>query len=186
MRWIRKPKLIALTIEGGRKGFTWSDAGTLAKKEARHTLYSAAVAFGVFPLISIRAKSPLQGLYYVGVNGIYETSYKAQSKTNLCVPFGTGGVLRCSDVSIGSPSKRIKAIAQLEARKYFGPSFLAIPRVSRDFRNNVTGVELPLFFIKDQKGGLNGGISLGWRSDEKSIVASVFVGHFSEIWKSGD
>lgn len=183
IEWKGMPRLFGLTVEGGRKSFSWSEPVTLAKKDSQHTAYSTALAFGVFPLVSMRAKTPLRGLYYVGLNARYETSYKGQTKTQLCIPFGSGGALKCSDVVIGAPRKSIKAIAELEVRKYFGSNFLAIPRVSHDFRKTVTGVELPLYFLKDLKGGLNGGISLGWRSDERSITASVFVGHFADIWK---
>jgi hypothetical protein len=71
-------------------------------------------------------------------------------------------------------------IAQLEVRQYYAGGQLAInPRISRDFKQKVTGVEIPLYFLKDGKGNLNGGISPGWRSDTKAVTVLAFVGSMS-------
>ena len=65
-------------------------------------------------------------------------------------------------------------VAYGEYRRFFKHIGLS-PRVSRGFEDNVTGIDVPVYFLKDN-GGFTGGVRLGWRSDTHDISASVMVG----------
>ena len=141
----------------------------LEEKQERHDGYSVALSGGVLPL--------RRGFYFLGLTYRHEASYQDRSKQQICKPLGTGGALQCSNLVIGAPSKQEKNLGQVEMRKYFREGTFAInPRYSYDFDSEVSGAELPFYFLRDEKGTLNGGISVGWRSDTKEYVVSAFVG----------
>jgi len=150
--------------------FKFAIPETLANAKEEHDGYSIAGSLGWLPL---RQRSP----YFFGVTYRREEGYQEQGKRNICTPFGVGGALGCSDIVLGAPAKQTKDLGQVEARLYFHGGELAInPRFTRDFAHDVSGAELPLYFLKDSNGILNGGLAVGWRSDTREYTVSAFVG----------
>jgi hypothetical protein len=45
-----------------------------------------------------------------------------------------------------------------------------------DFEKNTTGIELPIYFVANDKGALAGGIRFGWRDDTDDVTVGLFVG----------
>ncbi len=102
------------------------------------------------------------GLFLIGASFIYQESYKSSKKQQICKPMGTGGALSCLDIAVGEPTKIMKHLFRFEVRGYVIDGQLAInPRVTWDIKNDVTGFDLPFYFLKNGKGTLNGGVSIG-------------------------
>jgi hypothetical protein len=50
------------------------------------------------------------------------------------------------------------------------------PLISRDFASHVTGIDIPLYFTRDEASGLpSGGLKLSWASDEKDLKVILFI-----------
>jgi hypothetical protein len=173
------PVLIGLAGEAGNKTFSFLSPTSLEKGEARHTAFSMAGALGVFP-----AAKNASGFYYFGISGRFEEAYRAGTKAQVCRPIGATGSERCAEAVLGGPTKVTRHLGEIEARYYLGKNrqVLANPRLVRDFKQRTTGIELPVFFIRGADGGLNGGIALGWTSDQKTLTAMVFVGGVAPVW----
>ncbi|HVG10419.1 MAG TPA: hypothetical protein VNM67_22125 [Thermoanaerobaculia bacterium] len=100
--------------------------------------------------------------------------YKDRSSATFCSPI-TGSVLEsCSSLPLGQAAKVESTVAALEARRFFGTLAVA-PSAQYDFDSSVWGLEVPVFLTRDQKGAFTGGVKLGWRSDERDPIATVFI-----------
>jgi hypothetical protein len=151
------------------KAFSFAVPETLERRQEEHDAYSGTLSAGWLPVVS-----PLP---YVGLSFTYEDSFEGQGKQQICEPFGPQGSLRCQSLALGAPRQVEKQLLQLESRRFFPRATSAIGlRLSRDFKNDVTGVELPVWVLRDASGLLNGGVALGWRSDTEEWTFSAFVG----------
>jgi hypothetical protein len=100
--------------------------------------------------------------------------YKDRSSATFCSPI-TGSVLEsCSSLPLGEAAKVESTVAALEARRFFGTLAVA-PSAQYDFDSSIWGLEVPVFLTRDQKGAFTGGVKLGWRSDERDPIATVFI-----------
>ena len=151
------------------KTFEFRSPTDLTKATERHDGYSISASAGILPL--------RKAFYFAGVTYRHEVEYKGKAEQQICTPLGTGGALQCSNLVLGAPAKKETHLGQVEMRRYFRNGTLAInPRYSYDFEGEVSGAELPFYFLRDETGRLNGGISVGWRSDTEEYVVSAFVG----------
>jgi hypothetical protein len=96
-------------------------------------------------------------------------------EVELCVPLGVGGATICSEAILGAPVRREVNQMYAEARKFFGPIAIS-PRFTRDFSRDISGLDVPLYFLKNTEGGFTGGVRVGWRSDRKGLTVVGFVG----------
>ena len=149
--------------------FKFVDAATLSRHEESHDGWAATLSGGWLPVVS-----PMP---FVAINYSYQESHESQGKRQICAPFGPPGALACDNFVVGAPGYQRRQLAQLELRKYFPKATAAIGlRLTRDIENSITGVELPLWILRDDAGLLNGGLAAGWRSDTKAWTLSAFVG----------
>ena len=86
-----------------------------------------------------------------------------------------GGATVCTEAVLGAPVRRHGNQVFAELRKFFGPVAMS-PRFTRDFTKDVTGVELPVYFLQNTDGGFTGGVRVGWRSDKRGMTVVGFVG----------
>lgn len=164
--------LSAEATYGAPKTFDFLTSGAFMNEQERHNSISAAVSAGWLPL--------RQGFYFAALTYRYERSFTSSGAKDICLPLGSPGDSNCQNLPVGPPQRQISNIMQLEMRRYFdGGSFAVNPRLSRDFKQKVSGFELPFYFLKDGTGLLNGGLSAGWRSDTKSVTVTAFVGSMS-------
>jgi hypothetical protein len=49
-------------------------------------------------------------------------------------------------------------------------------RFTHDSKNDVNGLDVPIYLVQDSKESLNGGIRIGYRDDTKGVEFGVFVG----------
>lgn len=115
--------------------------------------------------------------YFVGGNFRSERAYQADDPSQVCVPFGSSGALLCKEVILGAPVRKNKEVGQVEFKSFLTDRLAVGPRLSRDFKNDVTSFELPVYFLQNKADkGLNGGATLGWRSDTDDWTIQIFVG----------
>lgn len=92
----------------------------------------------------------------------------------------------CLSGALGAPKDQKKLIWGLEYRRLFElpftddeqPLFRAIgiaPQVLHDSRSDVTSLDLPIYFVPNEKGEYIGGVRLGWNSKDHDVVAGLFV-----------
>ena len=106
-----------------------------------------------------------------------QVAYEPGGSRQICEPLGTDGALACAEHVIGPPVGAGRThLASVEARRFFGDNLALSPRVTYDVRRAVTGIQLPIYFLKAADGGLTGGVTLGWRSDSNAFVVSATVG----------
>ena len=50
--------------------------------------------------------------------------------------------------------------------------------IAHDLRRGVTGVDLPVWLVRNPAGGLAGGVRFGYRTDARQMTAALFVSEF--------
>lgn len=170
----------ALGIKGEftRTKFDYLTKGTLVSNSDTEPQYAASIAYGVLP----HRKLPIGVLYFAGLGMRYESGYEAQKKQQICKPLqDTPTATTCSEVSIGAPNRSLNRIAEFRTRWYPSDDVVYDIVIARDFQKDVTGIEIPVAFIRGKDNLFTGGISIGWRSDTGEVTASVFVGALKNV-----
>ena len=157
-----------LTATLGYDDFTYYDATTLAKSDSRKQPWDIG-AFYSYTFLSDASRLSLAVKL--------ENAYKAAKAETRCpVPTGTLPVT-CVSGSFTAPNEKRSHIVSTEYRKILESGKYAWAlSVNRDFKNKVTGVELPLYFLRSEQGFVNGGITLGWTSEDKKATVGLFIG----------
>jgi hypothetical protein len=78
-------------------------------------------------------------------------------------------------VRAASVRSSLPARVTLEVRRRFS-AFALSPWIQYDAIGHVTAVGVPVYFLRSDKGSLNGGVRANWRSDTKAVTLSIFVG----------
>ncbi|MEO6194972.1 MAG: hypothetical protein ABIS20_18305 [Thermoanaerobaculia bacterium] len=149
----------------GYKKFEFLDSLNLAKLSDAKTPWSVQAFLGFKP-------RRLQTLITLG--GSYQKGFKDADKGTLCpVSSGTGPVT-CKTGAIGRPVSDDAELVYLEVRHRLGPAGASL-KFTYDFKQDLTGVDLPIAFVKDGDGNLRGGIRAGW-TRTGHWQAGIFVG----------
>lgn len=164
----RSPIFLTVRAKTGQEEFRFVDASTLASGKESHNGQQLTGSVGAY----------LHSGFYSSLSYRRGTAFAAGRTANLCSPFGSTGALECRDLVVGPPTKKTSEALEFEIRRLFGSLGLAA-RLSRDLKNDITEVELPIYFL--QKMGtsemeLNGGIAIKWRSDTEDYSISAFIG----------
>lgn len=164
--WGRNPVSIGwgVTATVAHQEFDYLETATLAKRSDEKTGWSVKASFAVQPVT-------WPALFVVAYER--QNDWKAQKETILCP--GGGGPVTCVKGAGGPPADDDKDIVSAEYRQRFG-GFAMSMKVSQDFNNDVTGIDLPIYLVPNKDKALIGGLRLGWRSDTDDVTASVFVG----------
>ena len=112
----------------------------------------------------------------------YQRGYEAADAVTLCpAPVGPGPVT-CVSGSPGAPERSDGLLISLGLKhRFFGSdgaplALAAAPLVTYDALDEVWGVDVPIYFFRNDKAGLTGGVRGGWRSDDKKVRFGVFIG----------
>lgn len=92
----------------------------------------------------------------------------------------------CLQGAIGRPENTQKLLWGLEYRRLFDlgfserlqPLFRSVgiaPQLLYDSENDVTSVDLPVYFVTNDKGEYIGGVRFGWTSEEHDIAVGLFI-----------
>lgn len=160
--------VFAVKVNVGSNKLKWVDDVTLKSSNDVKESYSLET---VYSYISNKYQRLNVGLRY-------EDYWKSQTSQTICVPITQiSGAQSCSESPLGIPENKIGKIAFIEFERYIGSSdnFAIAPKISHDFELDVTGIDIPFYLYQESKTkGLQGGVRLGWRSDKKDMVVSVF------------
>jgi hypothetical protein len=118
----------------------------------------------------------LGGLLRVGLK--YVRRFADSPSQSVCTQAvgAPAGVFTCEEQMVGAP--RLNETQGAEAEFRTSLSWITVGAVvTRDVKNGATGVVIPLWFLRDDKGALGGGVRLGYSSAAPSTWhLSVFVG----------
>ncbi len=156
------------TAKGGYQDFDFYDVGTLAAEKKREGLWSAS---GFVGYLFLEHAAALTGTLSI------QSSYKDAKSASKCLAAqpDNGTFLTCANGPVGSPKRKTTEILALEWRQEVVDKVAFSLQASRDFRNKVTTVQLPVYFIHDAKSGLTGGLNFGWTSVDHKANLGVFV-----------
>jgi len=163
--------LTSIQFKAGRDTYEFNDPTSLESQEDTLYGFSGTAAFGLL--------THSDNLWSAGFRA--ERSYKEQDKIDLCSPIPNSTTLVCESGRLGSPDREYEQVLYAEYRRFFH-SIAINPRVSHGFHNDVTGVDVPVYFLKDADNGFTGGVRAGWRSDTDDLSVSVFVGAVLRLW----
>jgi len=109
----------------------------------------------------------------------YVEDYKASDKITLCQASEQDamGAQVCENLTTSGPEDDQKDVGFIEMRKKLNGSIVqaATVKLSYDFDDKETEVDIPIYLLTDGEKNLNGGIRLGW-SESDDIKFGVFVG----------
>ena len=153
----------------GHPSFAYRDSTMLGKRSVEHAVYSVEAGAGYR-----WAAAALQGAVR------WEHGYRARTSQNVCTPasFGPAGTQGCANLVVGAPSDTGRTVASLSGGWSLGGNAALRLTVSRDFSHGVTGVDLPLWLVRNAAGGLAGGVRFGYRTDARQVTAALFVSEF--------
>jgi hypothetical protein len=161
------PTVVNASVSAGRKTFKYVDKASLASESEGHNAIEASAGFGHYA----RATGYLAATYR------FQRQFEAGDSEQLCSLNAAATLLECRSAVVGPPSRTTRQVGSAEWRWFFPGGRLAVnPSVARDFRGDVSSVDFPVYFLSLAAGGLAGGARASWRSDEKSVAVSVFVG----------
>lgn len=141
---------------------------TAFKKEKDPTEpFSASVGFAY-----------LTNSYLIGAGFEWQKKFDKDNEGAICnLPEMAGDQLSCLTGLIEPPDREIGRNSFIEVRtRRFNSDVGVGVKVTYDSSDNETGIEVPIYFIGSNPLELNGGIKLGWTSEEKELGASFFIG----------
>lgn len=122
------------------------------------------------------AYNPDDVLTVITLSAKYQKSFKNQKSATLCpLPVPGGAYVTCATGALGAPDKVTGKLLSIEVRRQFAEFGMGVI-LTRDFGERVTGIELPVYLVKDKEGKLTAGLKSGWRSDTDKLTFGVFVG----------
>jgi hypothetical protein len=166
----------AFAIEGsaGYKSFDFFDAAA-EKQSERKKMWSAGSA-----LAARWERTEKTGGLLV-LKYTRESAYEDDSSSvGLVCTALSATTQHCEDGFLSPPPRAETDRASISLR-WIGSAFGIDSSVTRDFDRHITGVELPLYLVRErlqggELGDLKGGLTLGWRSDTDEITVGLFVG----------
>lgn len=151
--------------------FTFTTKDDLSKDlSQKETDFAARAYFG--QMLS------LNSLYELGYR--YEKSFQSESEIEICSSLADN-ISSCRDIAVGAPTEITKQIGFGSYRKIH-QNYAINVTLSRDFENDETGVQVPIWFRKSKDGIFNGGIQLDWTSEGDDIMFSVFLNSPFKSW----
>jgi hypothetical protein len=105
--------------------------------------------------------------------------YQIGHNRQICVPMGDAGILECANRIVGGPTMIRTHSVAVEVRQLLGPTFAINPRLSVNPSSGAVRIDVPVYFLQNAKGGLAGGVTLGWRhyrTTGSTIEMTAFVG----------
>jgi hypothetical protein len=149
--------------------FAYRDSTTLGRRSVDHAVYSVEAGSGYR-----WAAAALQGALR------WEHGYRARTAQNVCTvaSFGPPGSTTCSSIVVGAPADTGRTVASVSGAWSIGGNASARLTISYDVTHSVTGIDLPVWVVRNAAGGLAGGVRFGYRTDARQVTAALFVSEF--------
>lgn len=167
-----KDTVYGFKLRAGHETFDYFERPALTKQSVDQVPWGISAYYGI-----VVPDSRL----FLSASAELQQSYKALSSLTACPLPNGADYLRCVTGSMAPPQSKRKHLLGLEARAEllpFGPFQQNIGlsfKVTHDFENDETGVDLPIYLFRSEKTLLNGGLRLGWTSTDQ-FGAAIFVG----------
>lgn len=158
--------LFGTSLKLGTQEFKYVDVSTSADQKETRTGGSGAFGVGFMPSRSI---------YFVSLTIRHESAYKGADTFDVCTPLAGSSATKCREAALKPPTRKIKNIATVEARRFIGDYAALSPRIAYEQKDSVFSIEVPLYF-RQPDGPFNGGITLGWDDAQQDLRATLFVG----------
>ena len=177
--------LIQATGSIGVDDFKFRDPLAFTEDKRRRTTYAVGASIG---------HAPKGTAIFVSGGFEYRRGWEAPDKRIICpAPTGTANI-ECTQAVFGPPERDVDktAFASVRMLNPLGLGSQKRPigfelRAAYDAKDDVFGVEAPLYFLRDAKGALRGGLKIGWDTKDKDLGVSFFVGiPFGGVSLSGD
>lgn len=159
----------SITATFSDPSFAHRDSATLGKRSVDHAAYAIEAGDG-YRWSSTALHAAVR----------WEQSYRAQTAQNVCTPasFGPAGTTTCSSIVVGAPASSVKTVASVSGAWSIGGNGAVRLTLSHDVQHGVTGIDLPVWVVRNAAGGLAGGVRFGYRTDARQLTASLFVSEF--------
>jgi hypothetical protein len=166
---------ITVGSDTGPEDYSFADAVTLITVETPERKWNSSAAVTAGALFSDNT--------YGAVSLRFDNAFKASDKQAVC---RTSAPTACKIVPVGEPVEDDRKVVEIEGRRFLG-AHLGIAGIARyDWETAEKSLEVPLYFVRDKKGGLRGGVSTGylWSSDDDARGWS-FVVFVADAFKLG-
>jgi hypothetical protein len=151
------------TGQVGAEKFDYRDPGTFAELSTRETPWSVG-AYVAYERLSWQT--------LITLKGDHKRVYKAADKDKRCA--NPADAKTCVEAAFGPPTKEDQDIVALEIRRRMGALGLAFT-ARYDVGEGTVALELPIYFIRDDSAGFNGGVKATWDSKTNDGRIGVFV-----------
>lgn len=159
-RWLRD---YAFRIEASRERFDYLTE-TLDPGSQYH------VGWGIGATAAFVSPSR-RWMYLLGAD--YQKGREGADSAILCPPLGGTGVVTCAEGPVGPPSTVNRKLLSAEMRGNLGMVGYGL-RAAHDFESDTTGIDLPIYLLRNAEGALTGGVRLGWSSKD-DVVVGIFL-----------
>lgn len=174
------PVYLEVRMKGTRDALAYADTtGGIAKaKDQKETNWGVEVSLG---MLTSRCD-------YIGISYKLDKVAKIEtSPVDVVIP-ASNGIETIQELPLTAPVRKTEDRVQLEYRRLVNPYFALKPTVVCYFDekdksgDSVWSFELPFYFFRDAKdGGLTGGITVSYRTDQGEPVAGLFIGNTFNI-----
>ncbi len=161
--------LAGISYTFGPEEFGFAPAPTAASERQTRVNWAVAARAGL-----VASDTLSFGAEYARV-----VEYRAGDNRQFCVPTNDAGVLECADKVIGGPTMLRSHSVTLELRRVLGPMFAVNPRLSINPSSRGVRFDVPVYFLQHGKGGLAGGVTIGWRHSRaagSTVEMTAFAG----------
>ena len=156
----------------GYRDHGFVDQTTLAMSSEAHIPWGIKAFYAYLPKYSLSSWT---------FSAEYQDAVEDADKGVLCPP-SSGAAVQCLSGPLGRPSSDDRLLTSIEYRSQFETRLPLFPRIgtslefSYDHESDTYGIDLPIYLVSDDKGGLTGGVRLGYTSEDDDFVAAVFIG----------
>lgn len=169
----RATPLLSTRLEASRAEFDFYDMA-LSRHTAMHTAYAVTATAGLL----------LPKEHLVAVSYRWSQSWQVEDQGDSCHFVTERGGVQCpADRLFRAPAayQRHQLEAQVQAR--LGNRVGAEVFVTRDFRDDAWGIDVPVYFIARPGGGFTGGLVFTYNGARDAVDLSVFVGQVFTLFK---
>lgn len=164
----------------GRETYEFRNALSFNEQKNKRSLYSFGTSVAYLP----RLDSPVG--WFAGAE--YKRSYKLPDAETRCPLPATGATsVTCFTAAFGPPvsdnTASLFGAVRLNGKLLGELPLSAELKIVHDVSAREWGVTMPIYFLRNKDGDLNGGVRLGWDSEKDDFLFGVFVGSAFDFLK---
>jgi hypothetical protein len=166
----KRTNLLSASAKLGYKDFDYLDTVSLADKSAGKKVYGGRISWAKY----IWADAA------IAFDFEYQDTFKAAAEKSFVLPPDANGLQELKTGAYGAPSRSVKRLYSFEFRKRVtslpGNNGGIAIKITYNQVDDVIGVRIPIYCIKDDSSNNSGGIELGWTDHKDKKKAKFTVG----------